>query len=94
MKNKFKIVLILFFLIPCFYKITYSFFNSETSLAIKDGQIAEFIFETKRTNHIELEFENLKAGENRDYEFQVTNTKDNKINIIPTMFLGTDLPSF
>ena len=86
MKNKLKIIVILLFLIPCFYKITYSFFNSGTSLAIKDGQIAEFIFETKRTNHIELEFENLKAGENREYEFQVTNTKDNNITNVTTEY--------
>lgn len=86
MKNKLKIIVILLFLIPCFYKITYSFFNTKTSLAIKNGEIAEFIFEAKRTNHIELEFENLKAGENREYEFQVSNTKDDTITNVTSEY--------
>ena len=86
MKRKFKIILILLFLIPCFYKITYSFFHSEASLAIQNGGIAEFIFETKRTNHIELEFDNLKAGENREYEFQVSNTKNDNITNVTTEY--------
>ena len=86
MKNKIKIVLILLFLIPCFYKITYSFFNSGASLAVKNGEIAEFIFEAKRTNHIELEFENFKAGENKEYEFQVSNTKDENITNVTTEY--------
>ena len=86
MNKKIKIILILVLLIPCFYKITYSFFNTGTSLTIKDGEIAEFIFEAKRTNHIELEFENLKAGENREYEFQVSNTKDENITNVTTEY--------
>ena len=86
MNKKLKIILILVILIPCFYKITYSFFNSETSLEIQDGEIAEFIFEAKRTNHIELEFEDLKAGENREYEFQISNTKDENITNVTTEY--------
>ena len=86
MKSKLKTIIILAFLIPCFYKITYSFFDSGASLAIKNGEIAEFIFEAKRTNHIELEFENLKAGENKEYEFQVSNTKDNNITNVTTEY--------
>lgn len=86
MKKKLKIILVLILLIPCFYKITYSFFNTEISLAVKNGEIAEFIFEAERTNHIELEFDNLKAGENREYEFQVSNTKDENITNVTTEY--------
>ena len=86
MQRKLKIILVLMLLIPCFYKITYSFFNTETSLAIKNVEIAEFIFEAKRTNHIELEFENLKAGETKEYEFQVSNTKDENITNVTTEY--------
>ena len=88
MKKKFKIMvlIILLFLIPCVCKITYSLFTSDTSITIKNGEIAEFIFETKRTDHIELEFENLKAGENREYEFQVSNVKDNNITNVTTEY--------
>ena len=86
MRNKLKIILILVLLIPCFYKITYSFFNTETSILAKNGEIAEFIFEAKRTSHIELDFENLKAGESREYDFQVTNTKDDNITNVTTEY--------
>ena len=86
MKSKLKIILVLIILIPCFYKITYSFFNTGTSLAIENGEIAEFIFETERTNHIGLEFEDLKAGDNRVYEFQVSNTRDENITNVTTEY--------
>lgn len=86
MKRRLKIILILLLLIPCFYKITYSFFNTEASLLAKNGEIAEFIFETKGTDHIGLDFENLKAGESREYDFQVTNTKDNNITNVTTEY--------
>lgn len=85
MKKKIKIIVLILVLIPCFYKMTYSFFNSKTSLAV-DGEVAEFIFETERTEHIGLEFENLNAGEEREYEFQVTNTKDNNITNVTTEY--------
>ena len=86
MKKKLKIILVLILLIPCFYKITYSFFNTETSLAVKNGEIAEFIFEAKSTNHIELGFDDLKAGDSREYKFQVTNTKDDNITNVTTEY--------
>ena len=86
MKNRIVIIVILLCLIPFCFKITYSLFTSSSSLTISNGEIAEFIFEAKRTNHIELEFENLKSGENREYEFQVSNTKDDNITNVTTEY--------
>lgn len=86
MKKRVVIIVMLLCLIPFCFKITYSLFTSNASLTITDGEIAEFIFEAKRTNHIELEFENLNSGEGREYEFQVSNTKDDNITNVTTEY--------
>ena len=86
MKNKIAIILILFSLTICFSTITYSLFSSETSFSVENKEIAEFIFETKRTNHIELGFDSLNPGDTKEFEFQVSNTKDNDItNVLVTL---------
>ena len=85
MKHRIVIIVILLCLIPFCFKITYSLFTSSTSLIANSG-IAEFIFNAKRTNHIELEFDNLKSGEEREYEFQVSNTKDNNVTNVTTEY--------
>ena len=76
MKHKVIIIVILFSLIVCCTKITYSLFTSETSFLVGDGKIAEFILEAKRTNHIELNFADLKTGDTKEFDFQVSNAKD------------------
>ena len=86
MKYRIIIIVILFSLIICFSKITYSLFTSETSFSLENMEIAEFIFETKRTNHIELDFMDLKPGDTNEYYFEVTNTKDNIITNVTTEY--------
>jgi len=86
MKNKIAIILILFSLTICFSTITYSLFSSETSFSVENKEIAEFIFETKRTNHIELGFDSLNPGDTKEFEFQVSNTKDNDITNVTTEY--------
>lgn len=86
MKNRVLIIVILFSLIICFTTITYSLFNSESSFLINNMEIAEFIFETKRTNHIELEFADLKPGDTKEFYFQVSNTKDNIVTNVTTEY--------
>ena len=49
-------------------------------------EIAEFIFETKRTDHIELDFADLKPGDTKEFNFQVSNTKDNVITNVTTEY--------
>ena len=86
MKYKLLIILILFSLILCFTKITYSLFHSETSFVIENTEIAEFIFETQRTNHIELDFANLNPGDTKEFDFQVSNNKNNVITNVTTEY--------
>ena len=86
MKYRVLIIVVLFCLILCFSKITYSLFHSETFFSIKNMEIAEFIFETKRTDHIELDFADLKPGDTKEFSFQVSNTKDNNITSVTTEY--------
>jgi len=86
MKKRILIILILFSLIICFSGITYSLFNSETSFLVKNMEIAEFVFETKRTDHIELDFDDLKPGDSKVFSFQVSNTKGNNITNVTTEY--------
>lgn len=86
MKYKVCIIVVLFCLILCFSKITYSLFNSESSFIIKDMEIAEFIFETKRTDRIKLTFTDLKPGDTNEFDFEVSNTKNNIITNVTTEY--------
>ena len=86
MKYRVVIIVILFCLIVCFTTITYSLFTSETFFSLDNMEIAEFIFETKRTNHIELDFMDIKPGDTNEYYFEVTNTKDNIITNVTTQY--------
>ena len=86
MKYRVLIIVILLGLITCFSTITYSLFTSETSFSIKNMEIAEFIFEAKRMDHIELDFIDLKPGDTKEYYFKVTNTKDNAITNVTTEY--------
>lgn len=86
MKHRVVIIVILFCLILCCSKITYSLFHSQTFFSIENMEIAEFIFETKRTDHIELDFADLKPGDIKQFNFQVSNTKDNNITNVTTEY--------
>lgn len=86
MKHRVFIILILFSLIICFTGVTYSLFNSKNYLYVGDMEIAEFIFDTKRTDHIELDFTDLKPGDTNLFDFEVTNTKDNVITNVTTEY--------
>ena len=86
MKKRIALIVILFCLCICFSKITYSLFTSETYFTLDNMEIAEFIFETKRTDHIELDFMDLKPGDDNEYYFEVTNTKNNIITNVTTEY--------
>jgi len=86
MKYKSLIILILLSLIICFSRVTYSLFHTETSLVMENREIAEFIFEANRTDEIKLNFEDLNPGDSKEFEFQVTNTKDNNITNVTTEY--------
>ena len=86
MKYRVLIIIVLFCMILCFSKITYSLFHSENFFSIGDMEIAEFIFDTKRTDIIKLDFADLKPGDTKEFEFQVSNTKDNNITNVTTEY--------
>lgn len=86
MKRRILIILILFCSIICFTGVTYSLFNFDASFSFGNMKIAEFIFETKRTDHIDLDFTNLKPGETNEFNFEVTNTKNNIITNVTTEY--------
>ena len=81
MKHRVFIILLLFSLIICFTGVTYSLFNSEKYFYVGNMEIAEFIFDTKRTGHIELGFTDLMPGDTKEFMFEVTNTKGNIITM-------------
>ena len=86
MKRRVCIILIMFSLIVCFTGVTYSLFNSVNYLYTGKINVAEFIFATKRTDHIQLDFTDLKPGDVNEFEFEVTNTKDNVITNVTTEY--------
>ena len=86
MKHRVFIILLLFSLIICFTGVTYSLFNSEKYFYVGNMEIAEFIFDTKRTGHIELGFTDLKPGDTKEFLFEVTNTKGNMITNVTTEY--------
>ena len=86
MKRRVCIILIMFSLIVCFTGVTYSLFNSVNYLYTGKMNVAEFIFATKRTDHIQLDFTDLKPGDVNEFEFEVTNTKDNVITNVTTEY--------
>lgn len=86
MKHRVLIILILFCLIICFTGVTYSLFNYEVSFSTGNMKIAEFIFETKRTDRIQLDFTDLKPGDTKEFNFEVSNTRNNIITNVTTQY--------
>ena len=80
MKKKIILILILIIFVAFFSGITYSFFNSNTFLKSTNQGIASFIFETKQVDYIDLDLHDLIPGEEREYLFSVTNSKNEKIS--------------
>ena len=86
MKHRVLIIIILFCLIICFTGVTYSLFNYEVSFSSGNMEVAEFIFETKRTSHIELDFTDLKPGDTQEFKFEVSNTSNDIITNVTTQY--------
>lgn len=74
MKKKIILVGLLCTLVIFLSGITYSFFNSNTTMTSINQGIASFIFETKNLDRIDLDLNGFVPGEVREYSFSVTNT--------------------
>ena len=72
MKKKIIIIILLFFGLLFGTVMTYSFFNTDTT-AQADQEIAKFVFETNKTDHIDISLVDLKPGDTENYLFSVTN---------------------
>lgn len=72
---KTKILLILFTLtcIMLGSGLTYSIFHSRAEAISNNQEIAQFIFEAKKSNEIELELMDLNPKDSKEYNFSVTN---------------------
>ena len=80
MKKKMYLIILLIVLVTFFSGITYSFFHSNGTLTSNNQGIASFIFETNNLDKIDLNLNNLKPGDEKEYLFSVTNTSDNKVS--------------
>ena len=80
MKKKVYIIIILIMFGTFFSGITYSFFNSNVALASSNQGIASFVFETNNLDRIDLNLNGLIPGEEREYLFSVTNSREDVIS--------------
>lgn len=75
-----KIMIVIFLPLLIFGAgITYSIFNSNTNLT-GEQNIAQFIFNTVRLNELELPITDLNPGDEKVYEFSISNNKDGKVS--------------
>lgn len=77
-KKKIIIIVVCIFILICGTGITYSLFTSNTN-GIANQKIAQFIFDAKKTDTIELPINSLNPGdEPLEYSFQVANNLEQK----------------
>lgn len=72
MKNRLIIIIALFIVLLFGSLVTYSFFNDKTVI-YADQEIAQFVFETKKTNHIDINLFDFKPGDSEEYIFSISN---------------------
>lgn len=79
-----KKIIILIFLIVCIVLlsgITYSVLTSGSTLSTNQD-IAKFIFDAQKIDHIDLPLYDLKPGDVKEYKFSVSNNREeNNLNI-------------
>lgn len=81
MVKKYKILLVMFIMAMVLFSsgITYSIFTSSSNLNV-DQDIAAFIFETEKQDHLELNLTDLRPGVSKEYNFSIANNKANNIS--------------
>ena len=80
MKKKVLMITVLLIFVAFFTSVTYSFFNSATESKPANQGIASFVFNAEKVDKIELDLNGLVPGEEREYNFSITNSKDEKIS--------------
>ncbi|MBQ8132716.1 MAG: hypothetical protein IJ193_09515 [Bacilli bacterium] len=81
LKVKYRIVVILFLLVSLVIGscITYSLFHSSIRVNVNQ-ELAQFVFDARNTDHIDLNLVGLTPGDSEDYYFSVTNSNNNKLS--------------
>lgn len=83
MKTRVKILigLIILSVLVLASGITYSVFNTTKNVSVEDQKIAKFVFDTKQTDNIQLEINNILPNEQKEFLFSVSNTSSETSNI-------------
>ena len=79
MKYKTLLILSTLILLIFGFGITYSFFST-SKLGTIDQKVATFIFNAEEVDKLNLPILNLNPGEDSEYAFSVSNSKDTKIS--------------
>lgn len=81
MIKKYKILLVMFIMAMVLFSsgITYSIFTSSSDLNV-DQDIASFIFEAEKQDHLELNLTDLRPGVSKEYTFSIANNKSNNVS--------------
>lgn len=84
MKIKYKLLLGLLLMVMLLLSsgITYSVFNSGSTLNTPDQQIAKFVFDTNVVDYIELNLTNINPGDKKEYLFSVSNSQSENLSNI------------
>lgn len=90
---KYKILIALFVIVFLVLSsgLTYSYFNSNVDYISVDQKIASFIFDTETLDRLELPLVDLKPGQVNEYNFSVSNTKQNKTSDVTILYQLTIL---
>ena len=88
MNKKKKILIALFISIIMFLAagVTYSMFHSETELESVNSNIASFVFNDESLGQIDVNIDNLYPGNELEYQFYISNNKNNKISDTKIMY--------
>ena len=93
MKNKYKIIISLLIVTALILSsgLTYSYFTSNVSSSSIDQKIASFVFDTETLDRLELPLIDLTPGESKEYEFSVSNTKEDVTSDVAILYQLTIL---
>ena len=93
MKNKYKILISLLIITVVILSsgLTYSYFTSSVSSSTVDQKIASFVFDTETLDRLELPLIDLTPGESKEYDFSVSNTKEDVTSDVTILYQLTVL---
>lgn len=76
MRYKIMMVLLIIVFFVLSLGLTYSYFNSSSSVSTVDQRLAHFVFDTETLDRLELPLIDLTPGVVNSYNFSISNTSD------------------